>query len=466
VSELLVKDNYSPENILLYPYLYPGADAESGLGRIRPAAHFIVVAVPFSIAQNTLKLELQASDGLQRWRSNFDSVIVAAPTADEAFLARNPGIAWVVAEEDPSVQYVPLPMAFRVKEFARHYRKVRALLAECIDNAQYLQFGIGALVGDWGAVAAEIAIRKRRRYAIHMDRVEHELVLKNSRDLALHRRLKARVVSPLMLRLHRRLIERAALALFNGQDTMDAYGNFTTASRLVYDLHIDVDASSIDELSTRKQHEIRSGTPLRICYTGRFDHEKAPLDWIGAIAHAQSQGAKLSATWLGDGPLRMQAIALVNQLGCSDLITLPGFVSERQKVMNLIESSHLMLFTHIGRESPRCLLEALIHSTTIVGYDSTYSKELVSRHGGGLHVKSGDFEALGAVLVKLDRDRWLLADLIARARMDGRRFGASEVFRARSELIIKYLGRLIRYFLGCARTAIHGCLILRKRKLP
>lgn len=434
-----MKENYSLENLLSYTYLYPGTDAGSAPRRIRPAAHFIVVAVPFSICQNTLKLELQAADGLRRWRSNFDSIIVAAPTADEAFLARNPGIAWVVPEEDPAAQYVPLPMAFRVKEFLRHYRNVRALLTECINNARYLQFGIGALVGDWGAVAAEIAIRKRRPYAIHMDRVEHELVLKNSRGLALRQRLKARMVSPLMLRLHRRLIQRAALALFNGQDTMDAYGNLTAASRLVYDLHIDVDAALIDELSSWKQQEVRNGTPLRICYTGRFDQEKAPLDWIRAIAHAQSRGAKLSATWLGDGPLRMQAIALVNQLGCSDLIALPGFVSERQKVMNLIESSHLMLFTHIGRESPRCLLEALINSTAIVGYESSYSKELVSRHGGGLHVKSGDFEELGAVLVKLDRDRWLLADLIARARMDGRRFGGNEVFRARSELIIKYL---------------------------
>jgi glycosyltransferase involved in cell wall biosynthesis len=273
-----------------------------------------------------------------------------------------------------------------------------------------------------------------------MDRVEHLLLLKNSRDLAWHRRLKARVISPLMWRWHRRLIERAALALFNGQDTMEAYGNLTAVSRLVYDVHIEVKAQAIDELSCQKRAEIVGGAPLRICYTGRFDAEKAPLDWIRAIAFAHGKGVTLHATWLGDGPLRSDAISLVDRVGCSDLIALPGFVRERRRVMDLIASSHVMLFTHVGAESPRCLLEALMHATAIVGYESGYSRELVSKNGGGLHVESGNFEALGAALVRIDRDRRFLADLLSRAHMDGRRFGASEVFRARSGLIMKHLG--------------------------
>ncbi len=408
--------------------------------RIQPAEHFLVLPVPFFFSDNSLKVELQACDGLRRWRSSFESMIVAAPLADEAFLARNPGIAWVAVEEvASSIQYVPLPMAFEVKLFAKHYRATRALLVQCIDNARYLQFAIGALVGDWGVVAAEIALRKHRRYAIHMDRVEHQLLLENSKHLSLHRRIKARVMSPLMLRWHQRLIARANLALFNGQDTMSAYGNLTDASRLVYDIHIEVDASSIDKLSIEKQNEIRRGEPLRLCYTGRFDAEKAPLDWIRAIAYARDKGVRLSATWLGDGPLRKEAVSLVNQLGCSEIIALPGFVRERQQVMDLVASSHVMLFTHIGPESPRCLLEALMHSTAIIGYESGYSKELVSKSGGGLHVPSGNFEKLGAALVQCDRDRPFLAELVARARMDGQRFGADEVFRQRSGLIMKHL---------------------------
>jgi glycosyltransferase involved in cell wall biosynthesis len=412
-----------------------------GFRRIQPAEHFLVLPVPFFLSENSLKVELQACDGLRRWRSNFESMIVAAPLADEAFLARNPGIAWVAVEEvASSIEYVPLPMAFKLKEFAKHYRGTRALLAECIDNARYLQFAIGALVGDWGVVAAQIALRKHRRYAIHMDRVEHQLLLENSRNLTLHRRIKARVMSPLMLHWHQRLIARANLALFNGQDTMSAYGNLTVASRLVYDIHIEVNAATIDKLSVQKQDELRRGEPLRICYTGRFDKEKAPLDWIRAIAYARDKGVKLSATWLGDGPLRKDAVSLVKQLGCSELIALPGFVKERQQVMDLVASSHIMLFTHIGPESPRCLLEALMHSTAIIGYESRYSKELVSRNGGGLHVESGNFEELGAALVKGDRDRLFLAELVGRARTDGRRFGADEVFRLRSGLIMEHLG--------------------------
>ena len=164
------------------------------------------------------------------------------------------------------------------------------------------------------------------------------------------------------------------------------------------------------------------------------------LDWIRAIAYARDKGVRLSATWLGDGPLRKEAISLVTQLGCSEIIALPGFVRERQQVMDLVASSHVMLFTHIGPESPRCLLEALMHSTAIIGYESGYSKELVSKSGGGLHVTSGNFEKLGAAIVQCDRDQpFTCAELVARARMDGQRFGADEVFRQRSGLIMKHL---------------------------
>ena len=67
--------------------------------RIQPAEHFLVLPVPFFSSDNVLKVELQACDGLRRWRSDFESMIVAAPLADDAFLARNPGIAWVAVEE-------------------------------------------------------------------------------------------------------------------------------------------------------------------------------------------------------------------------------------------------------------------------------------------------------------------------------------------------------------------------------
>jgi glycosyltransferase involved in cell wall biosynthesis len=408
---------------------------------IRPAAHLLVLPVPFLQRHGRLHLELQASDGLRRWVSNFCSMIVAAPTADEAFLARNPGIVWVPGEElADAVQYVPLPMAFKLGDFIRHYRRTQALLADCIDKARYLQFAIGALIGDWAGVAAEIAIQKGRKYAVHMDRVEDQLILKTNRNQPLYRRVKARLTSPMMRRWHHRLIARSNLSLFNGQDCLDAYGRLTPASYRIYDVHVDADSEAVHKLSILKQEEVQQGAPLNICYTGRLDIEKAPCDWVRAIAHAHSRGVKLKATWLGDGPLRAKAVSLAEQLGLSELISFPGFVRERQQVLELIASSHAMVFTHISPESPRCLVEALMHATPILGYGSAYSRDLVKLNGGGLHATLGDFEGLGELLVKVDRDRSFLAELIYLALKDGRQFSGSKVFRVRSELIVKHLG--------------------------
>ena len=408
---------------------------------IRPARHFLVVAVPFLRQGNDLYMELQALDGLQRWVNNFGSMILAAPTANAEYIANYPGIAWAPANAlSASVQFVPLPMAYRVKEFARVFRATRARLAACIDNAELLQFGIGCLVGDWGGVASEIAISKGRKFAVHMDRVEHRVVIETARNQPFIRRAKVRVQSVLMRRWFHRLISRANLALFNGQECMDAYGGLSPASYRIYDVHVDVQAAVIDTITARKRREIESGAPLKICYSGRLDVEKAPLDWLRAIAHARDRGVRIEATWLGDGPLRAKCLSLIEELGLQSCVSLPGFVKERQEVMDVIASSHAMMFTHVTPESPRCLVEALMHATPILGYESVYSKELLQESGGGMHVKNGNFEQLGELLVQLDHDRPRLIELMESARVTGRRFGAQEVFRARSELIVKHLG--------------------------
>ncbi len=410
-------------------------------GPIRPAAHLLVLPVPFLQQDGKLYLELQAADGLREWVSNFDNMIVAAPTISESQAARILGMAWVPTERfRPAVQFVPLPLANVPKDLLRHYRHSRAILADCIESASYLQFALGGLVGDWAGVAAEIAIRKGRRYAVHLDRVEEGVVLELSRHQPLLRRVKARVKALVVRRWRHRLISHASLSLCQGGDCLNAYGKLNPVSQMIYDVHVEVDAERIDQLSARKQEQIRSGAPLEVCYTGRLAPEKGPLDWIRAIGHANTRGVKLRATWLGDGPLRAESLALVERMRLGDVISFPGFVEDRQRVMELIASSHAMLFTHLAPESPRCLVEALMHATPVIGYDTDHSKDLVKENGGGLHARPHDFRALGELLVGLNRDRSGLAALIRSAAMDGRHFGTREVFRRRSELIMQHLG--------------------------
>jgi glycosyltransferase involved in cell wall biosynthesis len=237
---------------------------------------------------------------------------------------------------------------------------------------------------------------------------------------------------------HHRLIGRASLALCNGQDTLNAFGRLNDASYLIHDLHVDANPKLAQEMGNRKEKELCAGIPLKLCYTGRMDPEKAPLEWVRALAHARQLGSRFEATWLGDGSLRGATEKLATEMGLQDVITFPGFIADRERVMKAVAQSHAMVFTHVTPESPRCLLEALMHATPIIGYDTDYSKGL-TREAGGLHVANGDYLALGSLIFDLDRNREAFARLVGGAKTVGQKYSGSDVFRFRSELIKRHL---------------------------
>jgi glycosyltransferase involved in cell wall biosynthesis len=176
-----------------------------------------------------------------------------------------------------------------------------------------------------------------------------------------------------------------------------------------------------------------------VCYAGRATAIKAPLEWVRALAHARDLGAPVAATWLGDGPLLEEMRDLAKELGLDGALSLPGFVDDRAQLLNVLRESHVLAFTHLTPESPRCLLEALVSGTPIAGYDNAFAKDLVEGHGGGVFVPIGDWKALGARLTELSRERTRLSELIVEAGENGRRFNDAAVFRERSQLIKRYL---------------------------
>jgi hypothetical protein len=60
---------------------------------------------------------------------------------------------------------------------------------------------------------------------------------------------------------------------------------------------------------------------------------------------------------MGDGSLFAETKAMISDRGLENAIELLGFQSDRQKLLKRIRESHMMLFTHVTPESPRCLIE-------------------------------------------------------------------------------------------------------------
>jgi glycosyltransferase involved in cell wall biosynthesis len=247
-----------------------------------------------------------------------------------------------------------------------------------------------------------------------------------------------RLEAKLVKLYHRHLIERASLGLWHGEDCYRGYSPWCRENHLVHDIHTkqadQVDSSTLEA----KVAEVRAGAELRVCYAGRLDPIKAPLEWVRAIAAARAEGVRVRATWFGEGPLLDEARAEVSRLGLTDVVTYPGFIAGRAEMLAQLRSAHVLVFTHITPESPRILLESLVSGTPIVGYDIPFAADLLEDRGGGLLVPMQDSSALGRAIAALDRNREALARSIEDAARNGRRFSDAEVFRERSALVRQF----------------------------
>lgn len=381
-----------------------------------------------------LLVEAQAANGLRLWAENFDRVVAMMPMATS-----RPTVAMVPLDPiDGTISIEPVPFAYRPDVFARQFfptrRRIRALIAQ----SDYLSFALGGLIGDWGAVSAIEAHRMNRRFAVWTDRVESEVVRCSASQGRFRSRLRARLTHRPMARLARYVIERAALGLFHGRDTFDAYSGFCGNPQIVHDIHLTrSDHIAADQLCHKLNH-CHEG-PLRIVYTGRADAMKAPLEWAETLERLARENVDFRATWLGDGELHAELVSKIDLAGLGNRVSVPGYVSDRQAVLQALRNAHVFLFCHRTPESPRCLIEALVSACPIIGYESGFAQDLISPAGGGALVPIGEVGMLAQTLVSLDRNRQMLRRLIENAMEDGIPFDEVSVFRHRSELIKEHL---------------------------
>jgi glycosyltransferase involved in cell wall biosynthesis len=401
----------------------------------------LVLPVPFrKLADGRLLCEEQATNGIDQWAHHFSHVTVAAPVLSNDLQQGASSVQWrdpATLRQRDKVALVPLPMAYSPLAFATSFAQGRRTLLEHITRNRYLSFGIGGLVGDWAALGARLAQSRGLPYSIHTDRVEHELMFKLARQKSPLRRLKARLVGRSMRAYHRGIIRGCALGLWHGSDCFLAYSPWARENHLIHDIHLKP-ADVIPEPSLAAKQQSAAVARLRIAYAGRLDPMKAPLDWLRALGTARDLGAEFEAVWLGDGPLHSEFQASIDQLGLRDRVRAPGFIAERATLLAELRRAHIFVFTHITPESPRCLLEALVSGSPIVGYSSAYAEELTTGRGGGAYVPLGDWQALGAKVAQLARDRSRLAGLIVEAAENGSRFNDEAVFSERSALIRRY----------------------------
>jgi glycosyltransferase involved in cell wall biosynthesis len=402
---------------------------------------YLVLPVPFRDFEGELQVESQAANGLDRWADNFSQVIVSAPLLPPAAAAHLAGFVWRNAstlDHRARIRFQPLPPFTSTLSFFRDLKPTRARIAATIAESQHLQFAISGLLGDWASVAALEAIRLKRKYAIHTDCVEYELMRRTARSASRTRQLRVLVESPLTKAYHKYILEHSSLGLLHGEECFLAYGPWCSEGHLIHDVHTK-QSDLIDETTlARKLEDVQTAETLRLIYAGRLHPMKAPLEWLKAVAVARDKGANLRATWYGEGALLNDALAERARLNLDSIVDFAGFVADRATLLSHVRSAHAVLFTHITPESPRNLLEALVSGTPIVGYDNPYALDLIQGEGGGVLVPIHDSQKLGETIASLAKDRQKLAKMTREAAHNGKRFTDAGVFAERSALLRQF----------------------------
>jgi glycosyltransferase involved in cell wall biosynthesis len=434
---------FTQSNLLQLDHCYIGLILTQSNLRDMGNTILLVMPVPFQAQAGALCFDQQTCQGLARWAEHFEQVIMACPLQPPG-LNSNASLEGLQAIQDlpcaDQITLVPLPWAYDVISFIKAYRDTRQILARWVSEADYICVSPSTLEGDWPAIAALEAMRQKRPYAVWIDRVEYDIDWRTRHRQRWYKQLSFYITVPLTKLYQHFIVRRAALGLFQGQETFNVFKSVCRESHCVYDVHTTrADQISPEQLQA-KLSSLQNG-PLRIVYMGRAAEMKGPLDWVKAIHRICQAGVDVEATWLGHGPLWDEMKALVDELDLAERIALPGFVSDHGQVVAAMRQGHLLMFCHKTPESPRCLVESLVVATPIVGYGSDYPEGLVTPHGGGEFVEIHQWKQLADRVIALAQDRAALAHLVEAAARSGQQFSEEDVFEHRSSLLYQHLTR-------------------------
>jgi len=128
---------------------------------------------------------------------------------------------------------------------------------------------------------------------------------------------------------------------------------------------------------------------------------RAFIALIGQSAGLPDLRARARLVLVGDGPLRAQCQALLDEAGLGDLAWLPG---ERTDVPAVMRGLHVFALPSLAEGISNTILEAMASGLPVVATEVGGNADLVTREVSGLLVPAADPEAMAAALLRLARD--------------------------------------------------------------
>jgi glycosyltransferase involved in cell wall biosynthesis len=171
--------------------------------------------------------------------------------------------------------------------------------------------------------------------------------------------------------------------------------------------------TSIPDRSTREG--------LRLLFLGRIGVRKGALDVIRALAVLPDEvRSRCHLTMAGDGDLD-EARKLAVALGCSNQVSIPGWVGTTE-VDRLLEESDVLLLPSYAEGMSMALVEAMSWGLSVVTTNAGGAGEFLDQGRNCILVAPGDVQGIGRALFDLARDPALRQNLGRAARETISRF--------------------------------------------
>lgn len=336
------------------------------------------------------------------------------------------------------MRVVILPQPYREDRYLLNKAKVSDILSSEIDKARYLLISPHAPF-DWSTLAAEICIKKGRKYNMEADwNLPRTSKYLWSQMVFGPNKLRKRLWLAYHNRKYWRCLRHSSLALLQGEDVYNEYRTIAPNAHPVLNIQITEKEKISDAALEAKIRRTREGRPIRLVYAGRAIEMKGPMQWLGALKLVKDRGIAFDATWYGDGEMFEHMQGFIQEHGLEGSCRLAGR-EDRNVIFAAMRHADAFLFCHMGKESPRCLVEALASGAPLIGFGSDYSRSLVREFGGGDFVNCDDVAALAGLIEKYARHRESLAALMRSAAKSAKLLDREKAIGERIQLMKEHL---------------------------
>ncbi len=136
-----------------------------------------------------------------------------------------------------------------------------------------------------------------------------------------------------------------------------------------------------------------SGQRPRILCIGRLSKEKGQIFLVRAVYGLKNRGADFEVVLAGDGPLRSNVEAEIEELGLQDRITITGWI-DNAKIRELLAGTHTLVVPSLAEGLPIVIMEAFAMKVPVISSALAGIPELVEDGKSGWLVPTSDVEAL------------------------------------------------------------------------